>query len=249
MITRKTIEEINRIRIAGKIVAETLERLRQAIRPGISTIELDTLAERLIRDAGAKPSFKGYDGFSKSICTSVNDQLAHGIPGSYVLQDGDIISIDIGAKYEGFHADSAWTFPVGTVSETTRRLLEKTEESLYKGIAEAKPGMRLTNISHAIQMCAESNGFSVVHELTGHGVGRDLHEAPDVPNYGRSGRGPVLKPGMVLAIEPLVNEGSRDIWMVEDDDWTLMTQDGKNCAHFEHTIVITENGNEILTKQ
>ncbi|MDN3956752.1 type I methionyl aminopeptidase [Sporolactobacillus laevolacticus] len=249
MITRKTDDEISRIRHAGKIVAETLESLRQAIRPGISTIELDALAERLIRDAGAEPSFKGYDGFSKSICTSVNDQLAHGIPGSYVLQDGDIISIDIGAKYEGFHADSAWTFPVGLISETTRRLLETTEESLYKGIAEAKPGMRLSNISHAIQGCAESNGFSVVRELTGHGVGRDLHEAPDVPNYGRPGRGPVLKPGMVLAIEPLVNEGSRDIWMVEDDDWTLMTQDGSMCAHYEHTIVITENGNEILTKQ
>ncbi|EST10592.1 type I methionyl aminopeptidase [Sporolactobacillus laevolacticus] len=249
MITRKTDDEISRIRHAGKIVADTLESLRQAIRPGISTIELDALAERLIRDAGAEPSFKGYDGFSKSICTSVNDQLAHGIPGSYVLQDGDIISIDIGAKYEGFHADSAWTFPVGLISETTRRLLETTEESLYKGIAEAKPGMRLSNISHAIQGCAESNGFSVVRELTGHGVGRDLHEAPDVPNYGRPGRGPVLKPGMVLAIEPLVNEGSRDIWMVEDDDWTLMTQDGSMCAHYEHTIVITENGNEILTKQ
>ncbi|MET1250379.1 type I methionyl aminopeptidase [Sporolactobacillus sp. STCC-11] len=249
MITRKTIEELSRIRIAGKIVAQTLKSLSQAIRPGISTIELDTLAERLIRSAGAEPSFKGYDGFTNSICTSVNDQLAHGIPGSYVLQDGDIISIDIGAKYEDFHADSAWTFPVGTISETTRRLLETTEESLYKGIDEAKPGTRLSNISHAVQRYAESNGFSVVRELTGHGVGHDLHEAPDVPNYGRPGRGPILKPGMVLAIEPLVNEGSRDIWMVGDDDWTLMTQDGRNCAHYEHTIVITENGNEILTKQ
>ncbi|SFG82103.1 methionyl aminopeptidase [Sporolactobacillus nakayamae] len=230
-------------------MAQTLKSLSQAIRPGISTIELDTLAERLIRSAGAEPSFKGYDGFSNSICTSVNDQLAHGIPGSYVLQDGDIISIDIGAKYEDFHADSAWTFPVGMISETTRRLLETTEESLYKGIDEAKPGTRLSNISHAVQRYAESNGFSVVRELTGHGVGHDLHEAPDVPNYGRPGRGPILKPGMVLAIEPLVNEGSRDIWMVGDDDWTLMTQDGRNCAHYEHTIVITENGNEILTKQ
>lgn len=249
MITRKTIEELSRIRIAGKIVAQVLKSLSQAIRPGISTIELDTLAERLIRSAEAEPSFKGYDGFSNSICTSVNDQLAHGIPGSYVLQDGDIISIDIGAKYEDFHADSAWTFPVGTISETTRRLLETTEESLYKGIDEAKPGMRLSNISHAVQRYAESNGFSVVRELTGHGVGHELHEAPDVPNYGRPGRGPILKPGMVLAIEPLVNEGSRDIWMVGDDDWTLMTQDERNCAHYEHTIVITENGNEILTKQ
>ncbi|GEB77638.1 type I methionyl aminopeptidase [Sporolactobacillus inulinus] len=249
MITRKTIDEVNRIRMAGKIVGHTLGCLQQAICPGISTIELDALAERLIRDAGAEPSFKGYDGYSNSICTSVNDQLAHGIPGSYVLQDGDIISIDIGAKYEDFHADSAWTFPVGKPSDAARKLLETTEESLNLGIAEAKPGSRLSTISHAIQRCAESKGFSVVRELTGHGVGRELHEDPDIPNYGRPGRGPVLEPGMVLAIEPLINEGSRKIWMVEDDDWTLMTQDGKNCAHFEHTIVITENGNEILTKQ
>ncbi|WP_028983396.1 type I methionyl aminopeptidase [Sporolactobacillus terrae] len=249
MITRKTIDEVDRIRIAGKIVGHTLECLRRAICPGISTIELDALAERLIRDAGAEPSFKGYDGYLNSICTSVNDQLAHGIPGSYVLQDGDIISIDIGAKYEDFHADSAWTFPVGMPSDAARKLLETTEESLNLGIDEAKPGSRLSNISHAIQRCAKSKGFSVVRELTGHGVGRELHEDPDIPNYGRPGRGPVLEPGMVLAIEPLINEGSRKIWMVEDDDWTLMTQDGKNCAHFEHTIVITENGNEILTKQ
>ncbi|MCL1632411.1 type I methionyl aminopeptidase [Sporolactobacillus sp. CPB3-1] len=249
MITRKTIEEIDKIRIAGKIVAQTLEKLRQTIRPGISTIELDTLAERLIRDAGAEPSFKGYDGFPNSICASVNDQVAHGMPGSYVLRDGDMVSIDIGAEYEDFHADSAWTFPVGTLSETAQQLLKTTEMSLYRGIAEAKPGNRLSDISHAIQRCAESGGFSVVRELTGHGVGRELHEPPDVPNYGRPGRGPVLKPGMVLAIEPLINEGSRDIWMVEDDNWTLMTQDGRPCAHVEHTIVITEYGNEILTKQ
>lgn len=249
MIKLKTESEIAKIRHAGKIVAETLEELRQVIEPGISTIELDARAECSIRDAGAKPSFKGYDGFSNSICTSVNNQLAHGIPGPYILQDGDIISIDIGAQYEGFHADSAWTYPVGTVSGSVRRLLDVTEDALYQGIAEAKPGVRLTNMSHAVQNCVESTGFSVVRELTGHGVGRELHEDPDVPNYGRPGRGPILKPGMVLAIEPLVNEGSRKIYIVEDDDWTILTQDGKMCAHFEHTLVITENGNEILTKQ
>ncbi|GGL63671.1 type I methionyl aminopeptidase [Sporolactobacillus putidus] len=249
MIRLKTENEIAKIRRAGKIVAQTLEKLRQVIEPGVSTIELDALAERSIRNAGAKPSFKGYDGFSNSICTSVNNQLAHGIPGSYVLKDGDIISIDIGAQYDGFHADSAWTYPVGEVSGSVRRLLNATKDALYQGIAEARPKARLTNISHAIQNCAESNGFSVVRELTGHGVGRELHEDPDVPNYGIPGCGPMLRPGMVLAIEPLINEGSRNIYIVEDDGWTILTQDGKRCAHFEHTLVITENGNEILTKQ
>ncbi|WP_100486429.1 type I methionyl aminopeptidase [Sporolactobacillus pectinivorans] len=249
MIRLKTESEIEKIRCAGKIVAGTLAILQRAIEPGVSTIELDLLAERLIRQAGAMPSFKGYDGFSNSICTSVNHQLAHGIPGSYVLKGGDIISIDIGAQYEGFHADSAWTYPVDTVSESDRRLLRATESALYQGIAEAVPGARVTNISHAVQKCAESHGFSVVRELTGHGVGRELHEDPEVPNFGSPGHGSVLKPGMVLAIEPLVNEGSPDIWIVGDDDWTIETQDGKNCAHYEHTLVITENGNEILTKQ
>lgn len=249
MIRLKTEREIEKIRCAGKIVAGTLAILQQAIEPGVSTIELDLLAERLIRQAGARPSFKGYDGFSNSICTSVNHQLAHGIPGSYVLKGGDMISIDIGAQYEGFHADSAWTYPVGTVSESDCRLLRATESALYQGIAEAVPGARVTNISHAVQKCAESQGFSVVRELTGHGVGRELHEDPEVPNFGKPGHGSILKPGMVLAIEPLVNEGSPDIWIVGDDDWTIETQDGKKCAHYEHTLVITETGNEILTKQ
>ncbi|MDD9150542.1 MULTISPECIES: type I methionyl aminopeptidase [unclassified Sporolactobacillus] len=249
MIRLKTESEIAKIRCAGRIVAQALEDLRRMIEPGVSTIELDALAERSIRNAGAEPSFKGYDGFSNSICTSVNNQLAHGIPGSYVLKDGDIISIDLGARYDGFHADSAWTYPVGRVSGSDSRLLQVTEEALYQGIAEAKPGARLTNISHAVQGCAESGGFSVVRELTGHGIGQALHEDPDVPNYGRPGRGPTLRPGMVIAIEPLINEGSRNIYIVEDDGWTILTQDGKRCAHFEHTLVITENGNEILTKQ
>lgn len=244
----KTDHEVNKIRHAGRIVANVLDLLRDAVRPGISTIELDQLAEYALRRAGAYPSFKGYDGFSNSICTSVNNQLAHGIPGPYILQDGDIISIDIGAQVEGFHADSAWTYPVGTVSGEDHNLLAATREALYKGIAEAEPGACLTNISHAIQKCAESYGFSVVRELTGHGVGRELHEKPDVPNYGDPGSGPILRPGMVLAIEPLVNAGSRDIWIAGDDDWVIETQDGRKCAHFEHTLVITESGHEILTK-
>lgn len=248
MIKLKTADEISKIRTAGSIVGECLEKLDKAIVPGISTIELDTLAERFIKDAHAVPSFKGYDGFAGSICTSVNDELAHGIPGSYVLQDGDIISIDIGAQYKGFHADSAWTYAVGSISNETQRLLEVTETALYKGLAQAKPESRLTDISHAIQAYVESNGFSIVRELTGHGVGRKLHEAPDVPNYGPPGFGPRLRPGMVLAVEPLVNAGRRFVNIIEDDDWTIVTADGKMCAHFEHTIAITENGYEILTK-
>lgn len=248
MIKLKTADEISKIRTAGSIVAKCLEKLGEAIVPGISTIELDALAERFIRDAHAVPSFKGYDGFAGSICTSVNDELAHGIPGSYTLQDGDIISIDIGAQYEGFHADSAWTYAVGSISNETQRLLEVTETALYKGLAQAEPESRLTNISHAVQTYVESNGFSVVRELTGHGVGRELHEDPDIPNYGKPGFGPRLRPGMVLAVEPLVNAGRRFVNIIEDDDWTIVTADGKMCAHFEHTIAITKNGYEILTK-
>ncbi|CAM3236025.1 type I methionyl aminopeptidase [Sporolactobacillus spathodeae] len=249
MITLKSAKEIDKIRKAGKIVSEVLDVLKRRIDPGVRTIELDVLAERLIKAAGARPSFKGFDGYQYSICTSVNHQLAHGIPGSYVLQDGDLISIDIGAAYDGYHADSAWTFPVGKASPAGRRLMKATEDALYQGIARAKPGAHLSDISHAVQTCSESYGFSVVHELTGHGIGRSLHEDPEVPNFGEAGHGPLLVPGMVLAIEPLVNEGSRSIWIVEDDDWTIETEDGKLCAHDEHTLVITENGNEILTKQ
>lgn len=249
MITLKSAKEIDKIRKAGKIVSEVLDVLKRRIDPGVRTIELDVLAERLIKAAGARPSFKGFDGYQYSICTSVNHQLAHGIPGSYVLQDGDLISIDIGAAYDGYHADSAWTFPVGKPSAAGRRLVKATEDALYQGIARAKPGAHLSDISHAVQTCSESYGFSVVHELTGHGIGLSLHEDPEVPNFGEAGHGPLLVPGMVLAIEPLVNEGSRSIWIVEDDDWTIETEDGKLCAHDEHTLVITENGNEILTKQ
>ncbi|TCP24184.1 methionine aminopeptidase type I [Scopulibacillus darangshiensis] len=247
MIIRKTPLELDVMRTAGKIVALTHRELKKVIAPGITTKELDIKAERFIRSCKAVPSFKGYNGFTGSICTSVNNELVHGIPGSRVLQEGDIISIDIGAEYEGYHGDSAWTYPVGRISDDTERLLEVTEASLYEGIKEAKPNARLTNISHAVQKYVESEGFSVVREFVGHGVGRDLHEDPEVPHYGRPGHGPRLLPGMVLAVEPMVNAGRRYVKVLEDD-WTVVTQDGRWCAHFEHTIAITDNGYEILTK-
>ncbi|TFI49810.1 type I methionyl aminopeptidase [Diaphorobacter sp. DS2] len=235
------------MREAGRIVALTHQELKKHIAPGITTRELDVIADRFIRKHDAIPSFKGYNGFRGSICASVNDELVHGIPGGRVLNDGDIISIDIGAKYNGYHGDSAWTYAVGQIDEESERLMDVTEESLYKGLEEAKPGERLSNISHAIQTYAESNGFSIVREYVGHGVGQDLHEDPQIPHYGPPNRGPRLKPGMVLAIEPMVNAGSRYVKTLTDN-WTVVTVDGKRCAHYEHTIAITESGYEILTK-
>ncbi|TLS35497.1 type I methionyl aminopeptidase [Pseudalkalibacillus caeni] len=247
MIICKTPRELEIMREAGKIVALTHQELQKYLKPGITTKELDTIADKFIRKHGAIPSFKGYNGFTGSICTSVNEQLVHGIPGKKVLNDGDIISIDIGAKYNGYHGDSAWTYPIGNISEEDERLLEVTEESLYRGLKEAKPGIRLTNISHAIQIYAEEEGFSIVREYVGHGVGQELHEDPQIPHYGPPEKGPRLKPGMVLAIEPMVNAGSRHVKTL-GDNWTVVTSDGKRCAHFEHTIAVTEDGYEILTK-
>lgn len=247
MIICKTPREIEIMREAGRIVALTHEELKKHILPGITTKELDVIAEQFIRKQGAIPSFKGYNGFRGSICASVNDELVHGIPGDRVLKNGDVISIDIGAKYNGYHGDSAWTYPVGEIDENTKRLLEVTEESLYLGLKEAKPGERLSNISHAIQTYVEANGFSIVREYVGHGVGQDLHEDPQIPHYGPPNKGPRLKPGMVLAIEPMVNAGSRYVKTLADD-WTVVTVDGRRCAHFEHTVAITETGYEILTK-
>ncbi|NMD72385.1 type I methionyl aminopeptidase [Bacillus sp. DNRA2] len=246
MIICKTPREIEIMREAGRIVALTHEELKKHIRPGITTKELDVIAEQFILKQGAIPSFKGYNGFRGSICASVNDELVHGIPGDRVLNNGDVISIDIGAKYNGYHGDSAWTYPVGEIAEETKRLLEVTEESLFVGLKEAKPGERLSNISHAIQTYVEANGFSIVREYVGHGVGQDLHEDPQIPHYGPPNKGPRLKPGMVLAIEPMVNAGSRYVKTLADD-WTVVTVDGCMCAHFEHTIAITETGYEILT--
>jgi len=227
-------------------VALTHQELKKHIAPGITTIELDAIAENFIRQHDAIPSFKGYNGFRGSVCASVNEELVHGIPGERKLNEGDIISLDIGAKFGGYHGDSAWTYGVGKISLENQELLDVTEQSLYKGLAEAKPGERLSNISHAIQQYAESRNFSIVREYVGHGVGKDLHEDPQVPHYGPPNKGPRLRPGMVLAVEPMVNAGMRYVKTLPDN-WTVVTVDGKMCAHFEHTIAITETGYEILT--
>lgn len=247
MIVTKSSTELEIMREAGRIVALTHQELTKVIEPGITTKEIDTIAEQVIRKYGATPSFKGYGGFPGSICTSVNEELVHGIPSNRKLKDGDMISIDIGANVRGYHGDSAWTYAVGTISEQDRLLMNVTEESLYKGLAKAKPNARLSDISHAIQEYAEKAGFSIVREYVGHGIGTNLHEDPQIPNFGPPGRGPRLKKGMVLAIEPMVNAGGRYVKTLADN-WTVVTQDSKNCAHYEHTIAITEDGYEILTK-
>ncbi|WP_281884080.1 type I methionyl aminopeptidase [Paenibacillus sp. YYML68] len=246
MIICKSAAELEWMREAGRIVAETHRLLKSAIQPDITTKELDQIAEDFIRSQGAIPSFKGYNGFPGSICASVNEELVHGIPGQRKLKDGDIISIDIGAEYRGYHGDSAWTYAVGNISDTAKKLLDVTERSLFAGLAEAKPDARLYTISSAIQKVAENEGFSIVREYVGHGIGASLHEEPQIPNYGIAGHGPRLKPGMVLAIEPMVNVGERYVRTLEDD-WTVVTVDGTLCAHFEHTIAITPDGFEILT--
>jgi methionyl aminopeptidase len=247
MIICKTLKEIDIMKEAGRIVALTHQELKKHLSPGITTKELDRIAEDFIRKQDAFPSFKGYNGFRGSICTSVNNELVHGIPSNRTLEDGDIISIDIGAKYNGYHGDSAWSYAVGKIDEDSKRLLDVTEESLYRGLKEAMPGERLSNISHAIQSYVEANGFSIVREYVGHGVGKDLHEEPSIPHFGPPNKGPLLRPGMVLAIEPMVNAGSRYVKTLTDN-WTVITVDGKRCAHFEHTIAITETGFDILTK-
>ncbi|MED1205639.1 type I methionyl aminopeptidase [Heyndrickxia acidicola] len=246
MIQCKSPQEIEIMRTAGKIVALTHKKLKQQTAPGITTRELDVIAEKYILDHDAFPSFKGYNGFRDTICISVNDELVHGIPGDRVLAEGDIVTIDIGAKYLGYHSDSAWTYPVGSIDSEKRKLLDVTEESLYQGLNEAKPGERLSNISHAIQSFVETKGFSIVREYAGHGIGQELHEEPIIPHYGPPNKGPRLQPGMVLCIEPMVNAGSRFVRTLEDQ-WTVVTVDGRMCAHFEHTIAITDTGYEILT--
>lgn len=247
MIISKTQSELDIMRRAGQIVALTHQKLAERIKPGVTTQELNDTADKFIRSQRAEPSFKGYAGFPGSICTSVNEELVHGIPGNRTLHEGDMISIDIGAKYKGYHGDSAWTYAVGKVSEENRRLLAVTEESLYQGLEQAKPGNRLSDISHAIQTHVENERMSIVQEYVGHGVGQELHEDPQIPNFGPPGRGPRLKPGMVLAIEPMVNAGERYVQTLSDQ-WTVVTKDGTLCAHYEHTIAITDEGHEILTK-
>lgn len=248
MIICKSESELQIMREAGRIVAETHQLLKQAIEPGITTQELDAIAEKYIRSQGAIPSFKGYNGFPSSVCSSVNDELVHGFPGLRKLNKGDIISLDVGAQYQGYHGDSAWTYPVGEIQdESVQRLLDIGEKSLYAGIELVKPDVRLFTISHAIQQVIEAAGFSVVREFVGHGIGTKLHEEPNIPNYGIPDRGPRLKPGMVLAIEPMLNIGERFVRTLEDN-WTVVTRDGSWCAHFEHTVAVTEDGFEILTK-
>ncbi len=234
------------MRRAGNLVAKTIAMLKDAVRPGITTGELDKLAEGIIRKHGGIPAFKGYYGFPGSICASVNEEVVHGIPGIRKLKSGDIISIDIGTIVEGFYGDAAVTLPVGDISEEAQRLLSVTEGSLMAGIEQVRAGNRLSDISNAVQVFAEGKGFSVVRDYVGHGIGRNMHEDPQIPNFGPPGRGPRLEPGMVLAIEPMVNVGSYRVETLEDN-WTVVTADRSLSAHFEHTVAVTEDGPVILT--
>ena len=248
MIITKTPREIEMMREAGRIVALAHQEVKSHIKPGVTTKQLDKIIKQVIEKAGATPSFYGYNNFPANACISVNEEVVHGIPKSRVLKDGDIVSIDIGAKYRGYHGDSAWTYPVGNISEEVKLLLQVTEESLYKGLEQAIIGNRVSDISHAIQTYAEEYNFTIVRELSGHGVGQSLHEDPHVVNFGPPGKGPRLKAGMTLAIEPMVNMGSRYVKTLSDN-WTVVTRDKKYSAHFEHTIAITADGEcEILTK-
>lgn len=248
MIIYKSPDEIDRMRRAGRVTALTVERLLEAVKPGITTAELDALAEETMRAEGCVPSFKGYRGFPASICASVNEQVVHGIPGRRILQEGDLLSLDVGAVWEGYHGDSAASAFVGEPpSDVAEKLVRVTEESLEAGIAEIRTGGRLADIGAAVQQVVEGAGFSLVREYVGHGIGRALHEDPPVPNYGERGRGrPVIRPGLVIAVEPMVNLGD---WptRVLADNWTVVTADGSLSAHFEHTIAVTEEGPEVLT--
>jgi methionyl aminopeptidase len=249
MVILKSLQEIEKIRKASLIVADVLNGIRGMVRPGISTQYLDEFAERFIIAAGAKPAFKGYRGYPKTLCTSVNKEVIHGIPSKdVVLKSGDIISVDVGAVVEGFYGDAAITVPVGTITPAAGRLVQVTEESLARGIAQAQPGNYLYDVSFAVQSYVESNGYSVVREYVGHGIGRNLHEDPQIPNYGEPGKGIRLKPGMVLAIEPMVNAGG-SATLVQEDNWTAVTKDGSLSAHFEHTIAVMSDGPWILTKK
>lgn len=246
MISIKSEREIELLKIAGNIVYETHQYLKEYIKPGMTTEKLDKLAEDFIKSKDAYPSFKGYEGFPGSICTSINHEVVHGIPGNTKLKDGDIISIDIGACYKGYHGDSAWTYAVGNIDDDKKYLMEHTEKALYAGLAMVKPGNRIGDISHAVESYATIHGLGVVKELVGHGVGSSLHEDPDIPNYGEPHVGPKIKKGMVFAIEPMLNLGSPNV-VVLDDNWTVETEDYSPSAHFEHTVVVTDDGYEILT--
>jgi methionyl aminopeptidase len=247
MIIRKSAAEIEAMARAGEVVAECLELLREHTRPGVTTAELDAIADEFIRGRGGVPTFKGYRGYPASICTSPNAMIVHGIPGPYTLAEGDVLSIDVGVTLDGFVGDSACTFAVGTISPDAERLLEACEAALAAGIEQARLGNRLSDISHAVQEAVEEAGFSVVRALVGHGVGRSMHEDPQIPNFGPRGRGPTLQEGMTLAIEPMITAGSADV-VLHDDDWSISSSDASLAAHFEHTVAITASGPRILTK-
>jgi len=246
MISIKSDYEISLMKKAGNIVYKTHKYLSSYIKPGITTKELDKLAYDFIISQDATPSFLNYNGFPASICTSINEEVVHGIPSNRKLKNGDIIGIDIGACYKGYHGDSAWSYVVGSVSREKAYLLEHTEKALYKGLSEVKPGNRIGDISNAIEEYANKYKLGIVRELVGHGVGNNLHEEPDIPNYGKKGTGPVLKEGMTLAIEPMLNLGTHKVYLLEDD-WTIITRDGSPSAHFEHTVVVTKDGYQLLT--
>lgn len=247
MITVKSPREISYMRDAGHIVGGVLDELSRAVKPGITTGELDRLAEDFIIARGAKPAFKGLYGFPATICASVNEQVVHGIPGLRALENGDIISIDVGSEINGYFGDGAATFPAGEISQEAKNLLKSTEEALFAGIARAREGNRLSDISHAVQSYAESRGYSVVRDYVGHGIGKSMHEEPQVPNFGKPGRGPRLKAGMTLAVEPMVNTGTYEVCTLADN-WTVVTKDAGLSAHFEHTVAITGGKPEILTR-
>ncbi len=247
MIICKSQREIEFLLKAGTIAAQAQEKMAEIIAPGITTAEIDRLAEEFITRNGARPAFKGYRGFPASVCTSVNDEVVHGIPGNRILKEGDIISLDVGTIIDGFYGDCARTVPVGNISKEAQRLIEVTMQSLKEGIARAREGGRLTDISHAIQSYVEENGYSVVRDYVGHGIGRSMHEAPQIPNFGPPNRGPRLKKGMTLAIEPMVNCGTYKVKTLEDG-WTVVTKDGKLSAHFEDSIVIDGDTAQILTE-
>jgi len=246
MIIRKSTAEVEKMANAGRIVADTIAMLHDHIRPGVSTGELDELAEEYIQSQGGTSSFKGYRGYPAAICTSPNDMVVHGIPNGRTVSEGDILSVDVGVILDGFVADSAFTFAVGEISSDAERLLEGCQAALAAGIAQCRAGNRLSDVSHAIQVATGGAGFSVVRSLVGHGIGRAMHEDPQIPNYGPPGRGPELQPGMTFAIEPMINAGSPDVYL-HDDEWSISTIDGSLSAHFEHTVAVTDDGPKILT--
>lgn len=248
MINIRTTQEIELLREAGRIVAKTHEYLKQFIKPGITTKELDKLAEKFIISCGATPSFKGLYGFPGSICISLNDMVIHGIPDNTTLKEGDVIKLDIGACYKGYHGDSAWTYAVGKISHEKVELMRETENALYEGLSVIKEGAHLGDIGAAIEEYALKHNLGVVKELTGHGIGSAVHEDPDIPNYGKKGTGPILKESMTIAVEPMLNLGTADVFML-DDDWTIITADELPSAHYEHTVLVTKDGYTILTKR